>query len=118
MKKKLTLLVSGLMISSFLAIPVSAAPVVKTTKLATVNTIKASDDHTIGIATIIADGVRIRTAPNTSSAILGLLYSGDTVYISLDDSVSGWYHIISSPTGVTGWISNQYARITHIQHES
>ncbi|MDT8719464.1 SH3 domain-containing protein [Clostridium sp. 19966] len=118
MRKKLTLLVSGLMISSFLAIPVSAAPVSKTTELGTTNVVKSSQVHTIATATITGDGVRVRTSPSTSSAVLGLLYSGSTVYISLDDSVSGWYYVISSPTGVTGWISNQYARITHIQQDS
>lgn len=51
---------------------------------------------------IIVDGLRVRSEPNTSSTILGLLYKGQ--YIDVEYYSGDWAYGKTS-TGIWGWIS-------------
>lgn len=81
----------------------------------------ASDRQTVTVASglvdaqaaacwlqITGDGVRLRTQPNTSSNVLGLLYRGDVIDPWTGDSVNGFQCGYSPRHGRWGWVSSQY----------
>ncbi len=61
---------------------------------------------------IIDDGVRLRKAPNKNSAILELLYNGETVVInytkSFQESNGTWFYLKRVKTGTWGWVNRKY----------
>jgi hypothetical protein len=57
---------------------------------------------------ITGDGVRLRTQPNTSSTVLGLLYRGDVIDPWNGDWVNGWQSGYSPRHGRWGWVHGAY----------
>lgn len=61
--------------------------------------------------TIIADGVRLRTNPSMSAAILELMYVGEKVWINKNqDNItdSSWIYVQRIKTGTCGWVYSNY----------
>jgi len=59
-------------------------------------------------STVTGEGVRLRSAPSTSAAILELMYSGETVTVC---AMSGtWYYVQRAKTGTYGWVSGSYVK--------
>ena len=80
--------------------------------IATATVVPASD-YMIG--DVVGDGVRLRSGPSTSSAILELMYFGEEVYVDLSRSkVDGffttWYYVQRKDTTKT-W---GYADVNYI----
>lgn len=63
-----------------------------------------------GMYFITGDGVRVRSQPNNSGTILGLLYKNDIISIVNISSDGNWVYG-STSTGVTGWVSISYVDI-------
>ncbi len=64
-------------------------------------------------ADVYGNGVRLRSAPNTSATILELMYDGEYVWIDWSEygrgeGGSSWYHIQRTKTGTYGWVSCNY----------
>ena len=55
---------------------------------------------------VTGDGVRLRSAPNTSGTILEKMYNGELVIIKKESN--GWYKIQRIKTGTIGWASKSY----------
>ena len=62
-----------------------------------------------GNATVIGDGVRLRSQPSTSGAILEKMYRGEYVWVKLQSN--GWCYLQRSKTGTLGWASADYIRV-------
>lgn len=60
---------------------------------------------------ISADGVRIRSTPSTSGAVLGLAYYLDKFRMATD-SWSDWVEGTDLRTGVHGWVSVQFVSLS------
>lgn len=60
----------------------------------------------------MSNGLRVRSAPNTDSTTLELLYTGDTVTImdQTDDYV--WYQVTVNTSGVQGWVASRFVELT------
>lgn len=59
---------------------------------------------------LIHDGnVNVRTLPNTSGAIIGVAYNGDTLPYGGTTADNGWLSVVYN--GKSGWVSNKYARL-------
>lgn len=63
----------------------------------------------IGDARVDAAGLRLRTGPGTGNAVLGLLYSGDRVFVDTEFAPRDWrgdwvgVHVASSVSGLPYW---------------
>ena len=55
---------------------------------------------------VTGDGVRLRSAPNTSGTILEKMYNGELVIIKKESN--GCYKIQRIKTGTIGWASKSY----------
>lgn len=84
--------------------------------------VQASSSETSSITPLSADtgvintdGVRIRSSPNLSGTVRGLLYKGNVVEIS-DTKYYGsgytWYYVLSIDTGVSGYVASQYITVS------
>ncbi|MEY8516733.1 SH3 domain-containing protein [Lachnospiraceae bacterium 29-84] len=62
-----------------------------------------------GNATVIGDGVRLRSQPSTSGAILEKMYRGEYVWVKLQSN--GWCYLQRLKTGTLGWASADYIRV-------
>lgn len=62
-------------------------------------------------ATITANILNLREAPDTSSKVLGQLTKG--TQLKVIDSTDGWYKV--SENGKTGWVSAAYVAFTNLQ---
>lgn len=73
-----------------------------------VQTLGAGDPN----ADVENDGVRLRSAPSTSSTVLELMYAGETVSVdfvtSNKKSDGSWYYVKRLKTGTWGWTKAQY----------
>lgn len=58
------------------------------------------------------DGVRLRNYPNTSSSILELMYSSETVSIDTANSTMTFYRVKRQSTGTVGYVSKDYVSLT------
>lgn len=58
-----------------------------------------------------ADGLRLRTEPNTNSTILELMYFGEEVLINLDKSTMTFYYVKRVKTGTKGYANAQYIQL-------
>lgn len=56
------------------------------------------------VGRVTADGLNVRTGPNTSSSIITVIYQGATVNVLKQSS--GWYYIQTGST--KGWVYAQY----------
>ncbi|KPC61162.1 SH3 domain-containing protein [Streptomyces chattanoogensis] len=54
------------------------------------------------------DGVRIRSTPSTSGAVLGLCYTGERLAHRDVSSDGQWDKVYDVDSGVSGWISHGY----------
>lgn len=59
---------------------------------------------------VVANGVRLRVLPSSSSTVLELMYDGEAVCISysVSSGYSGWYYLERLKTGTWGWASSAY----------
>src|SRR6476646_9942427 len=60
---------------------------------------------------VISDGLRLRSQPSSTAAQLGLLKAGTLVTVIGKNSTATW-RLVSSPTGLTGWVGSPYVAIT------
>jgi uncharacterized protein YgiM (DUF1202 family) len=60
---------------------------------------------------VISDGLRLRSQPSSTAAQIGLLRAGTLVTVIGKNSISTWL-LVSSPTGLTGWVGSPYVAIT------
>lgn len=60
----------------------------------------------VGYATVIGNGVRIRSSASTSGTIVGLAYKDDRVFVQSSDG--SWCKIKMVSNGVVGYVSRQY----------
>ena len=60
-----------------------------------------------GQATVTASGLRVRSLPSTTAAILGGLLAGQVVTVWAVDA--GWA-IVQAADGLTGWVSMDYLK--------
>lgn len=59
---------------------------------------------------VTAKSVNIRTAPNTTGRVLGIVFKGDRlIYQGIDDKVTGW-HLVEYKRR-NGWITPKYTRL-------
>ncbi|WP_342414578.1 SH3 domain-containing protein [Paenibacillus sp. FSL R10-2782] len=58
--------------------------------------------------TVIGNGVRLRSTPSKTGAILESMYSGEKVWIDQSYPTNGWYHVTRISTGRTGYVSDDY----------
>lgn len=72
------------------------------------NTVLSTRAMLVGYVT--KSGVAVRTQPNTTSTRLGLLYSGDYIYI--ESSSAGWVYGYTN-TGIRGYVSEQLLDIRY-----
>lgn len=54
------------------------------------------------------NGVRLRSAPNTSATVLELMYEGEYVFVDLNKNIAGWYYLQRFKTGTWGYASSLY----------
>ena len=57
------------------------------------------------------NGVNIRASASTSSTILGVLYSGDSIEI-IQNSTNGWYKVRYNTSGEYGYVSDSFLNTT------
>ena len=61
---------------------------------------------------ITGNGVRIRKTASTSSAVLGLLYKGDSVnIINLVTNSQGEWALVRTQSGILGYVSTDYIAV-------
>lgn len=59
---------------------------------------------------VTAKSVNVRTAPNTTGKVMGIVYKGEKLkYQGIDDKVTGW-HLIEYKNK-NGWITPKYTRL-------
>ncbi|GAA3752143.1 hypothetical protein GCM10022225_40630 [Plantactinospora mayteni] len=97
------------------AAPATAQPTTTTTKATTTTTTTASATaqdpvQILQMCTyeVTGDGVRLRTQPNNTSTVLGLLYRGDRVNGHWEENQNGFHLVYSSRHGKSGWVATAY----------
>lgn len=70
----------------------------------------AFPDDSFTLATVIGDGVALRSAPNTSSTRLELMYKNETVHLDINyNDVNGWSRVRRIETTRTvGYAASRY----------
>src|SRR5436305_1013997 len=59
---------------------------------------------------VISDGLRLRSQPSSTAAQLGLLKAGTLVTVIGKNTIGTWL-LVSSDTGLTGWVGSAYIRV-------
>lgn len=67
--------------------------------------------------TVSGSGIRLRNYPNTSSSVLEVMYSPETVYIDSNNSTMTFYCVKRQSTGTIGYASKDYISSTVIVSE-
>ena len=72
----------------------------------------AFPDDSFTLATVIGDGVALRSAPSTSATRLELMYKNETVHVDINyNGVNGWSRVKRiETTGTVGYASSAYIR--------
>lgn len=122
-KKRFNVLVSCIIALSFMLVPGFAfasadglGPVTDNAVMVTVNAAPVIVngypivEHRMWVS---ENGVRVRSQPNTSSTVLGLLYSNNGDYVDVtqgDVMVNGYYTWLygRTSTGIYGWVYADY----------
>ncbi len=60
---------------------------------------------------VTGDGVRLRSDPSASGAILEKMYTGEYVMVRKENG--GWYNVQRLKTGTVGWVSKTYIVISY-----
>lgn len=70
----------------------------------------AFPDDSFTLATVTGDGVALRSAPNTSSTRLELMYKTETVHLDINyDNINGWSRVRRIETTRTvGYAASRY----------
>ncbi len=69
----------------------------------------AFPDDSFKLATVIGDGVALRSGPSTTATRLELMYNDDTVQVDINyDDINGWSRIRRVSTMRVGYAASKY----------
>lgn len=71
---------------------------------------KADETITTKVVEVTGNSVNVRSVPNTSAKIIGIVHKGDILPYGGEDSENGW-HLVEYKNS-NGWISGKYSILT------